>query len=359
MKTIHVELGERTYPIIIGPYARAVIQKCDCFPDAPGQVVVIADENVARLHGERLLEHLPREAVIWTFPAGEGSKSPVVVERFHEQLAAQRIERGGLIITLGGGVAGDLGGYVAATWLRGIRFVQVPTSTLAAVDASVGGKTGVNLRAGKNLVGAFHQPGAVIIDTEFLATLPAREFAAGLAESVKQAAIRSVDFFEWHERNADRLHAREGGVVAELIARNCGLKAEIVARDERETGVRAILNYGHTIGHAVEHLLEYELRHGECVALGMLAENEIAVRRGLLGAGVAKRVRGLIEKLGLPTRLPRALAVDAVVAACRVDKKARGGAVRYVLLKTLGETELVADVRDGEVGAGLGVIQPG
>lgn len=298
------------------------------------------------------------------FPSGETSKSLRQVERLCDELARLRVERDGLLLAFGGGVAGDLGGFVAAAWLRGIAFIQVPTTLLSAVDASVGGKTGVNLRAGKNLVGAFHQPRAVVIDTRFLATLPRRDFAAGLAESVKHAAIREPAFLDWHEVHANALAGFPEGtssatadILAELIGRNCAIKAAIVGCDEREAGLRAILNYGHTIGHALEHLLEYELRHGESVALGMRVENEIARRRGWLSATDAERMAVLLDRLGLPPRLPRALDPGSVWAACQVDKKARDGRVNFVLLRALGQPERVADVTEAEVAAALPAVQ--
>jgi len=262
-------------------------------------------------------------------------------------------------VTFGGGVAGDLGGFIAATWLRGIDYVQVPTSLEAAIDASIGGKTAINLRDGKNLVGAFHQPVAVLVDTDYLTTLPERELVAGLAESVKHAAIRDADFVTWHEDHAARILAREPDVLAELIQRNCAIKAAVVEQDERESGLRVILNYGHTLGHAFEHLLSYELRHGECVALGILAENEIACVRGSLRRDVANRLHVLLERFGAPTRLPRRLPPAEVLAACESDKKARRGRLRFVLLRALGQPEIVEAPPAAEIEAGLEVIQPG
>lgn len=358
MRTVRVDLAERSYPIHIGREVRSLFHDFCTAPRDASQLVVIADQTVAQLHLGTLLAALPAEPTVLLFPAGEGSKSLASVQRLCEQLARARIERDAIVIAFGGGVAGDLAGFVAATWLRGVRFVQVPTTLLAAVDASVGGKTGVNLAAGKNLVGAFHQPVAVVIDTDLLSTLPARDFAAGLAESVKHAAIRDPDFLAWHENHADRILAQEADVLAELIAHNCEIKADIVARDEREMGLRAILNYGHTIGHAIERLLDYELRHGECVALGMLAANELAGRRGWLPRAQADRLRALVDRLGLPLRLRRGLAPDVVWSVCQRDKKVRGGSVNFVLLRGLGEPVRVADVSRTDVEAALERIQP-
>lgn len=358
MRTCKVDLGQRSYSIHIGPGARSQLPDAISELRAASQFVVIADQTVAQLHLDALLAALPAKNQTFTFSPGETAKSLASVERLCEQLAGVHADRDAVVIAFGGGVAGDLAGFVAASWLRGVRFVQVPTTLLAAVDASVGGKTGVNLATGKNLIGAFHQPIAVVIDTEFLRTLPERDFAAGLAESVKHAAIRDPDFLDWHENHADRILAQDGDLLAELIAHNCEIKADVVSRDERESDLRAILNYGHTVGHAIEHLLNYELRHGECVGLGMLVENELACRRGWLPQATADRIGALLAKLGLPTRLPRPLSAEAVWSICQGDKKVRGGAVHFVLLRDLGRPERVADVTPAEMTAALESIQP-
>ncbi len=359
MHRISVELGQRTYPILIGPGARAAFQEGNIWRGRPpAQVVVIADASVAKLHGNRLGESLPPDTVVLTFPAGEGSKTIATAERLFAALAAARIERSAVVVGFGGGVAGDLAGFVAATWLRGVRLVQVPTSLLAAIDASVGGKTGVNLPAGKNLVGAFHQPQAVVIDTDFLQTLPQREFVSGLAESVKHAAIRDPGFLGWHEQHTGDILSRDEATLGELIARNCAIKAEVVARDEREVGLRANLNYGHTVGHALEHVLNFELRHGECIALGILVENELARARALLTAEEAGRVGSLLMRLGLPPRLPRRIEPADVLAACRIDKKVHGGKVHFILLQGIGHPVRVTDVTADQIAAALELIQP-
>ena len=312
---------------------------------------------MAELHLGELRGRLGPSALILQVEPGEQSKTLANAGRLYDELAAARIERDDLFVTFGGGVVGDLGGFVAATWLRGIPFVQIPTTLEAAVDASVGGKTGVNHPAGKNLIGAFHQPSAVIIDTDFLSTLPARDFAAGLGESVKHAVISGEEFLAWHERHAAEILARDADVLSELIARNCAVKADIVSRDEREAGLRAVLNYGHTVGHALEHFLDYELRHGECVGLGMIAANELSCRRGLLAVPVAERIRELLSCLGLPGHVPRRLDPKQVVAVCRMDKKARCGAVNFMLARGPGQIERVSDVADAEIVAALAAIE--
>jgi len=356
LRIVNVPIPERTYPIIIGSGARLQLRQSIEKFGAAVQIVVIADEHVAELHLSTLLESLPTPAVVVLVPPGEQSKSLSSVERLYGELADARISRGDLILAFGGGVIGDLAGFVAATWMRGANFLQLPTTLLAAIDASCGGKTGVNHAAGKNLIGAFHQPAAVIADTDFLVTLSERDYRAGLAESVKHAAIRDAAFLAWHEEHSDRLAARDEEIIAELIARNCEIKAEIVSVDERESGIRMILNHGHTMGHAFEHLLEYELRHGECVALGMIVENELALARELLNAAEAERVARLLARLGLPVKLPRGLGVDRVVEVVRMDKKARDGKVNFVLLRAPGSPLRVDDVSAGEIATALRVV---
>jgi len=318
-------------------------------------LLIVSDETVAALHAHQIQAVAPSAKLV-TIPPGEASKSLASAARLYDQLATARIGRRDAIVAFGGGVVGDLAGFVAATWLRGIDFIQMPTTLEAAVDASVGGKTGVNLPSGKNLVGAFHQPTAVLVDTDFLNTLSQRDFRAGLAESVKHAVIRDPDFLSWHEQHAAAIDARDPQLIAELICRNCRIKAAIVEQDEREAGLRAILNHGHTIGHALEHVLGYELRHGECVALGMIAENALAVGRGLLSSATAMRIRALLARLGLPTRLSHALDAGAFRAALALDKKSVAGAVNYVLLSDAGRTVRVADVSDAEVAAAIAAI---
>lgn len=358
MRIVNVELAERGYPIHIGAGTRRELAALVHDLGGAPRVAVIADQRVADLHLDRAVEALETRPTVLRFPAGEASKSLHRAERLYAELANAGIARRDLIVTLGGGVAGDLGGFVAATWMRGVRFLQMPTTLLAAIDASIGGKTGVNHPAGKNLIGAFHQPIAVLVDVDFLETLPQRDHVAGLAESVKHAVIRDAALLEWHEQHAEEIVAREPEVLEELIARSCAIKADVVARDEREDDLRMILNHGHTIGHALEHLLSYELRHGECVALGMLVENELARMRGMLADGPGKRITAIIERLGLPTRLPRALAADEVAETCGLDKKVRGGAVNFVLLRGLGAPERIADISDEEIAEALRVVQP-
>ncbi len=356
MQTVQVPLAGRSYSINIGPRIRNELGAVIGQLQRVAKLVVIADRHVADLHLPALIEALPLEPAVLTFEPGEASKSLARFADLVDGLARARLERGDLVVAFGGGVAGDLAGFVAATWLRGIRFIQIPTTIEAAVDASVGGKTGLNHASGKNLIGAFHQPSAVLIDTDFLETLEQRDFIAGLGESIKHAVIRDADFLDWHERQADAILTRDTRAVTELIARNCTIKADVVARDEREQNLRAILNYGHTIGHAIELLAGYELRHGECVALGMLAENELACTRKLLKRPVADRIRRVLEHLGLPAHLPKPLDCDAIVEACHMDKKNRGGHINAIVVSDLGRPTRLSDVGDNEIRDAMTVL---
>ena len=296
------------------------------------RIAVISDERVA------LALALPIDAPHFTFPAGESSKSRQGWATLTDSLLGQGFGRDSGIVSLGGGVTGDLAGFVAATYLRGIPWLQVPTTLLAMLDASVGGKTGVDTPAGKNLVGAFHQPAAVIMDPEVLASLPAVELRNGLAEAVKHAAILDADHFAWLGSASERILARDPGTIEALLRRNVAIKAEVVQADEHEDGHRAVLNAGHTIGHAVEHASGFSLAHGEAVAIGLVAEARVGERLGVTETGTAARIASLLERFGLPVRVPRALDEDAILLALRTDKKNRANQIRMVLLSRVGRT---------------------
>lgn len=358
MRTVHAVLADTKYDIFVGAGAVALAATAVTGHTKPAKIALVADETVFRLHGATLLRVLPIAPTCITVPAGEASKSLESAARIYDRLAEARIAREDLVVAFGGGMIGDLAGFVAATWLRGVRWVLVPTTMEAAIDASVGGKTGVNHARGKNLIGAFHQPAGVFVDLDFFATLPQRDLVGGLAESVKHAVTRAPDFLSWQEAHAAAIVGRDADVLEELIARNGAIKLDVVALDERERGPRVVLNHGHTIGHAVEHVLGYDLRHGECVGLGMIVENEIARTRGRLAAEVCERVVRLLERFDLPTRLPRRLDPAAVLDACRLDKKARGGSVHFVLVCEPGRVERAGDVTDAEIVAALERVQP-
>jgi 3-dehydroquinate synthase len=344
MDTLRVALGERSYDILIGAGLLARMGELLASLKLGKRGVIITDTNVAKLYTTKVRKSLAGfETEVITVPAGEGSKSLRQANRLLESLPGLKLDRHGFVLALGGGVVGDLAGFVAATYLRGINFIQVPTTLLAMVDSSVGGKTGVNLPQGKNLVGAFYQPRLVLADTDTLKTLPERELRAGFAEVIKTAVIRDAGFFAWLEQNGQTS-------PAEAIRRCCEIKAAVVAADEREAGLRAILNFGHTIGHAMEALADYAgVLHGEAVALGMCCAARLSVKRAGLSTAEADRLVNLIAAVGLPTRLGEKYRLADLLAAMQLDKKAVDGRVRFVLLKELGEAVVSDAVTDADL----------
>ena len=300
------------------------------------RVAMIADAAVHQLYHQGQLGPATWEGETLTFPPGETSKSRDQWARLTDELLRRGFGRDSGIIALGGGVAGDLGGFVAATYMRGVPYLQTPTTLLAMLDASVGGKTGVDTAEGKNLIGAFHPPAAVIADPATLATLPERDFRGGLAEAVKHGLIADADYFAWIEREAEPLLRREPAALERLVRRSVEIKAEVVSADEREGGRRAILNAGHTVAHAVERASSYRVPHGEAVGLGLLAEAALAEALGVAGPGVGARVAALLTRLGLPVRLVPTLAADALLPAMASDKKNRAQTIRFALPSAVG-----------------------
>lgn len=300
---------------------------------------VVTDDRVAELYAVRLsrmLHAAGHRTDVFAFTSGEERKTRETWALVSDAMLEVGCGRDTALLAFGGGVPGDLGGFVAATYMRGLPYVQIPTSLLAMIDASVGGKTGVDTAAGKNLVGAFHQPHCVIADPELLHTLPEAHLRAGLAEAVKHGAIADAAYLQWIEENAGALLAGDLQALSRLIVRSVEIKAEIVARDERECGPRTLLNFGHTIAHALEAASGYSLLHGQAVAVGMVEEARIGERSGVTAPGTAARLRSVLTRLGLPTSLPIDLAADEVVDRTRTDKKARGGRVEYALIREIG-----------------------
>lgn len=340
---VDVVLGDRSYRIRIG---RDLLRQPARWRDAVRgrHVLVVTDSTVAPLYLARLEDGLGGfDHAVVTIPAGERHKTLAQTEQVFTALAGLGASRDATVIALGGGVVGDLAGFAAACWMRGIGFVQMPTTLLAMVDSSVGGKTGVNLPAGKNLIGAFHQPRSVIIDTDTLDSLPVREYRAGLAEVVKYGAIGDATFFGWLEQHADALVRREPAAVAEAIAVSCKSKAGIVARDEREEGERALLNFGHTFGHALETETGYDrLLHGEAVAIGMVLAARLSERDCAAPAQDSQRLIALLARLGLPTALPGDIDPMRLIAPMRLDKKNLGGQLRLVLWRGIGAAQVAA-----------------
>jgi 3-dehydroquinate synthase len=349
-RTIDVALGARSYPVWIGP---GLLNDHARWRSAlrGRHALVISNTTVAPLYLDRVAEGL--DGLRWSsflLDDGEAHKTFANVGRALEALAQLGATRDACVVALGGGVVGDLAGFSAACWMRGIDFIQMPTTLLAMVDSSVGGKTGVNLPAGKNLVGAFHQPRAVVADTSTLATLPEREYRAGLAEVVKGAAIGDPAFFEWLEQHATALNAREPSPLIEAIARKVTYKAGVVARDETEQGERALLNLGHTFGHALETAGKYSvLLHGEGVAIGMLLAAQLSERLGMSEAADTARLHRLLSALGLPTAIPAGMDPEQLLALMRLDKKNLAGTLRLILWRGIGRAEIVGGVDEGAV----------
>jgi 3-dehydroquinate synthase len=336
-RTITVDLGERSYPIVIGNGLLGDFELSDYLsgPDC----LVVTNDTVGPLYLEATQKKLPSDTVVVSLPDGEQHKTLDSAARVLDELVASHANRDTTVVALGGGIVGDIAGFAAACYMRGVAFIQVPTTLLAQVDSSVGGKTGVNHERGKNLIGAFHQPRLVLIDTDTLLTLPDRELRAGLAEVIKYGAIADPEFLGWLEANIDALLGKDPDALAFAIRRSCELKAEIVAGDEREAGRRAILNFGHTFGHAIENSLGYgEWLHGEAVAAGMLMAAELSN----IGEDEFLRLRNLVEAAGLPA-CPPVIGAEKMQAAMEMDKKVRAKQLRFVLLRSLGDAYVTSD----------------
>ncbi|NJN46662.1 MAG: 3-dehydroquinate synthase [Candidatus Competibacteraceae bacterium] len=345
MQTLSVNLGERSYPIYIGAglLGRPELLR----PHIPGrQVLLVSNETVAPLYLEKAqtaLSELQWDTVI--LPDGEQYKTLDVLGRIFDQLLRQRFERGCTLIALGGGVIGDMVGFAAACYQRGVHFIQIPTTLLAQVDSSVGGKTGVNHPLGKNMIGAFHQPRCVLADTDSLNTLPDRELSAGLAEVIKYGLIGDLPFLEWLEQSMEALVARNPDALTHAILQSCRNKAQIVAADERESGIRALLNLGHTFGHAIETGLGYGAwLHGEAVAVGMCLAADLSARLGWLSVEQVARIIKLVQRAGLPVHSPAALSEEGFLRLMAMDKKVQGGRLHLILLKELGQGIVVDDI---------------
>ena len=343
MRTLKVNLEDRSYPIYIGNdvsldnelYLKHITSK---------KIALVTNEQIADLHLTEISRILDSfDLKILVLPEGEDVKNLETVEKAVEFLSDNGLDRDSSIIAFGGGVIGDITGFVAASYMRGIKFLQVPTTLLAQVDSSVGGKTGVNITKGKNLIGAFYQPSAVIADTNYLSTLQPRRFTEGLAEVIKYGLIRDHGFFKWLGENTDKILALEPEVMAHLIEKCCQIKAEIVSEDEREGSVRAILNYGHTFGHAIESLTNYNLySHGEAVAIGMVMAASMSERMGILSRDDKEGIIKLLDSVNLPTKRPD-LDQNVFLESMKRDKKAQDGEIRLILLDGIGNAIISND----------------
>jgi 3-dehydroquinate synthase len=351
-RTLEVGLGERSYPIHIGS---GTIARAGEVLSSEGarRAVVVTNGAVAAHWLAPLRASLDANGVasdVVTIPDGESHKNFATLESVVTRLLELKAERKTMIVALGGGIVGDIAGFAAAIYQRGMPFVQVPTTLLAQVDSSVGGKTGINHPLGKNMIGAFYQPRAVLIDTQCLSTLPKREVAAGLAEVIKYGAIRDAGFFAWLEGNADALVARDPAALTHAIHESCRIKAAIVAADEREEGERALLNFGHTFGHAIENGMGYgEWLHGEAVAAGMVVAARVSQRLGRIAGADVDRLQALVARAGLPVAVP-ALGFDRWKSLLARDKKVAAGTIRYVLLDAIGKAVIVAGLPDDVLG---------
>jgi 3-dehydroquinate synthase len=351
MSRVRVPLAERSYDIVIEPGA---LTRWDG-SDVPNEIAILSNHSVAPLYAEPLAQRLRdggRKVLLCLAPDGEAHKSLEWTQRAYDALAGGGFTRRGVIVAVGGGVVGDWAGFVAATWMRGVDFIQIPTTLLAMVDSSVGGKTGVNHPRAKNLIGAFHQPRQVLIDVECLRTLPLRELRAGLAEVIKYGVIADAEFFAWLEEHIEAALQLDMEVLEHIITRSVEIKAEVVGEDERESdasGRRATLNYGHTVGHAIEATTEYgKYLHGEAIAIGMQVAARLALQQGTIaqeeGEALLQRQTRLFERAGLPTTMPPESTFEALWAAMALDKKSRGNQVNFILPTRLGRVETFQNI---------------
>jgi len=349
MRELTVGLGNRSYPIIIKEDLMTEIGADLKARSIAKRYVVVTDDHVAGLYADKLSESMAAAGLtmdIVSFPRGEASKHLGTIGDLASQLARLGVDRKDGLVALGGGVTGDITGFLASSYMRGISFVQVPTTLLAQVDSSVGGKTGVDIPEGKNLVGAFYQPKCVYIDLKVLKSLPASELLNGLAEVIKYGVIRDGEFFAYLAEKREAILGLDLAVLEGVIARCCEIKAEVVASDERESDLRRILNYGHTIGHAVEAASGYSLDHGLAVAIGMVAVNELAVGKEMLDRKMAERIREVISAFGLPVDIPAEFDPQQIKAFLKTDKKTVGGRPFFVLPETLGKVTITDDVSE-------------
>ncbi|HEB70736.1 MAG TPA: 3-dehydroquinate synthase [Desulfobulbus sp.] len=344
---VTVGLGERSYPIVIQPGVLHLVGQDIAARKIAKRFGIISDDYVAALYGDTLLQSLADAGVgaeLVTFPRGEASKNLQTIATLASELAGRGFDRGDGLIALGGGVSGDMAGFLASIYMRGIPFVQIPTTLLSQVDSSVGGKTGVDIPEGKNLVGTFYQPQAVYIDPDVLKTLPEKEILGGLAEVIKYGVIWDADFFNFLDRQRGNILALREDAVIPLIARCCEIKAQVVEQDEREGGLRRILNFGHTIGHAVEAASGFSLIHGLAIGIGMRAAADLAVLGGHLAKEEAARIRRLLEEYGLPVIIPSTLDRTAIKQFLLADKKTIGGRVFFVLPEAIGRVRVTDEV---------------
>jgi 3-dehydroquinate synthase len=344
MQEIRVELGERSYNISIGSNILDNIGDALKALDLSPKVAVISNPTVLELYGERVSNSVKEagfDLLTVTVPDGEEYKDLIWLQHIYDELLSHKLDRSSALIAVGGGVIGDMTGFAASTYMRGIAYIQVPTTLLAQVDSSVGGKTGVNHKLGKNMIGAFWQPRLVLVDIDTLRTLPERELLAGLAEVIKYGIIYDKELFDFLADNRDRIVGLDGEAVAHIVRRSCEIKAEVVAKDEREAGLRTILNYGHTIGHAIETVTEYRrFLHGEAVAIGMCLEARLSRMLDFIDEVQASRIEDVIDSYGLPSKKPSNISAHSIFLAMQLDKKAVAGELKFVLPERIGSVRI-------------------
>jgi 3-dehydroquinate synthase len=358
MKTVRVELGDRSYDIVIGSGNLCGLgERLKAFKLSP-KTAVVSNPTVFALYGAQVVNSLTDagfEISTIIIPDGEEYKDYNWTYHILTEFLKHGLDRRSCVVALGGGVIGDISGFAASTYMRGINFVQVPTTLLAQVDSSVGGKTGVNHSLGKNMIGTFYQPRLVWVDVKTLSSLRRRDFASGIAETIKYGIIRDPDLFDYMEKKRDAINSLDATALSHIIRRSCSIKADIVSKDERESGLRAILNFGHTIGHAVETETRYEqFTHGEAVGLGMCLEAALSESMGMLDPGVTRRIAELIAAYGLPTVLPEGIDVHRLLPHMKLDKKNVAGELTFILPAAVGEVLLRRGVSEEEVVKALG-----
>lgn len=348
MGNLRIDLGKRSYDILVGSGLLDKAGKYVADACKGKSAAIITNERIGNLYAGWVVSNLESAGIrasVTTVPAGERYKTLRTVARIYEKFVDQKLDRGGIVIGLGGGVVGDMAGFAAATYMRGVDFVQIPTSLLAQVDASVGGKTGVDLSRGKNLVGAFHQPRLVLIDISTLATLPKCEFRSGLAEVIKHGIIRDGEYFYFVERNMSAILRLKPDILKPTVERSCEIKADVVRQDERESGLRRILNFGHTVGHAVESLTGYRVyKHGEAVAVGMVTAALVSRERGTAEPDLIDQIVSILQAAGLPYKLPDGISHHEIVSAMGLDKKVSQGRLHAVLVDKIGSAYVADDV---------------
>ena len=354
---VHYE-GKPSYEIVIEKDYGRLLEKLSAFSIENRKLCIVTESTVGAYYAETVAELLrphAKSVIIHTFPAGEANKNLATVQELYRDLIEHKFERSDMLLALGGGVVGDLTGYTAATYLRGIDFVQLPTSLLSQVDSSIGGKTGVDFDCYKNMVGAFYMPKLVYMNLSTLKTLTEREYLSGMGEIIKHGLIKDEAYYQWLSEKLPQIKDRDLDVLAQMISRSCEIKRAVVENDPKEKGERALLNFGHTLGHAIEKLMNFSLLHGECVGLGMLAAAQISVSRGLIGESLYESLKGMLVSLNMPVKASGITAFD-VIEASKNDKKMEQGKVKFILLNRCGEAFIDRTVTAEEMQTALKTV---